>query len=102
MSQKENINPSYKKMILDAMNYHFPGAKIYLFGSRARKTNKEGADVDIAVDDCGKKIDIREIIRARTTLENLFIPLGVDLVDLNAIPKELKKTILEEGIIWKD
>jgi len=102
MSQKESINPAYKKVILDAMNYHFPNAKIYLFGSRARKTHQEGADVDIAVDDHGKKVDFREIIRARATLDNLYIPLEVDLVDLQAIPEELKKTILEEGELWKD
>jgi len=102
MSQKESINPAYKQMILDAMHYHFPNAKVYLFGSRARKTHKEGADVDIAVDDDGKKITIHEIIRARTTLDNLNIPLEVDLVDLHAIPEELKKTIIEEGELWRD
>lgn len=102
MTQKESINPAYKKMILDAMNYHFPNAKVYLFGSRARKTHEEGADVDIAIDDQGKKISYHEIIRARSTLDNLLIPLEVDLVDLHAIPEELKKTILEEGELWRD
>jgi len=52
---KTSINPRYKKEILRALEYHFPGAKIILFGSRARRTHQEGADVDIAID-AGKAI----------------------------------------------
>lgn len=96
----ESIKPLYKKMILDALEYHFPGAKVYLFGSRARKTHESGADVDVAID-LGERVIMREMARARITLENLFIPLNIDLVDMNAIPQELKETILHEGVLWK-
>ncbi len=98
---KENINKQFKEEIIRALDYHFPKSKIILFGSRARNTNKPGADVDVAVD-MGHPILLRELGRARLTLENLFIPLKVDLVDMNAIPKELKETIIEEGIVWKN
>lgn len=97
---KEQINPEYKKEILRALEYHFPGAKVILFGSRARGTHKEGADVDIAVD-AGSPILLREVGRARITLENLFIPLMVDLVDLNNAPERLKQQILKDGVVWK-
>lgn len=97
----ENINPRYKELILRAMEYHFPGAAVYLFGSRARGTNKEGADIDIAVDG-GTELDLHEISRARVTLNNLPFALKVDLVDMNYIPQELKELILKEGIKWKN
>jgi len=97
----QNINPDYKTMIMRAMDYHFPSAKIYLFGSRARGTNKPGADIDIAVD-CGKQIAFGEMERARVTLEHLVIPVFIDLVDMHAIPDEFRKTIQEEGIEWKN
>lgn len=97
----ETINPKYKDMILRAMEYHFPKAKIYLFGSRARGDNKPGSDIDLAVD-TGERISTQEIWRARNTLENLLISLSIDLVDMNAIPSELKELILKEGIEWKN
>ena len=100
--EKEHIKPKYKTEILRALEYHFPEKKkVYLFGSRARLTHKEGADVDIAID-TGKKLDAREVMRALVTLENLFIPLNIDLLDFHAIPKELQQIILGEGVLWKN
>ena len=96
----ENINPKYKAAIIKAINYHFPSAKIILIGSRARGTNKEGADVDIAID-LGEMADLGEVYRARVTLEHLPIAVEVDLVDLYMIPQELKEEILRDGIVWK-
>lgn len=101
MSQKNHLNPVYKTEILKALNYHFPDAKIYLFGSRARATHQEGADVDIAID-IGKPIELHEMYRARMTMENLIIPLRVDLVDMYIIPQKLRETVLKEGLVWKD
>lgn len=98
---REQINPDYKYQILRALEYHFPGAKVILFGSRARGSHKEGADVDIAVD-AGTPIILREMGRARNTLENLFIPLTVDLVDMNNINERLKQEILKDGVVWKE
>lgn len=97
----EAVNPKYKEMILRAMEYHFPKARVYLFGSRGRGDNKPGSDIDIAVD-TGERIPTQEIWRARNTLENLLISLSIDLVDLNAIPLELKELILKEGTLWKN
>ena len=97
---KESINPDYKAQIIHAIEYHYPHAKIYLFGSRARKTHREGADVDIALDN-GSRIPLGEMSRTRVTLENLRVPLMVDIVDMHRIPDNLKETILKEGVVWK-
>jgi predicted nucleotidyltransferase len=83
--------------LLDAL---FPGVKIYLFGSRARGTNRPTSDIDIALD-AGRELDILEIAQARNVLNTLYIPEKIDLVDMNSIPPHLKETILKEGIIWK-
>ncbi len=97
----ENINPKYKQEILKAIAYHLPDAKVILFGSRARGTNREGADVDIALDN-GKSIPLGEKARMRVTLENTTIPLLVDIVDMHTIPEELRELILKEGVVWKN
>ncbi len=101
MSDPKELDPRYKNEILRALEYHFPGAKVILFGSRARGTNQPGSDVDIAVD-AGKKIELGELARARATLENTTIPFFTDLVDLNRVPQELRKVIVKEGIVWKN
>ncbi len=97
----DNLTQEYKNWILKAIDYHFPTAKVILFGSRARGTNKPGSDIDLALD-IGEPIKLREMARTRVTLENLPIALEVDIVDMYNIPNELKELILKEGIVWKN
>ena len=95
------LDPRYKQMILDAMHYHFPNARIILFGSRAREDNEETADIDIAID-TGQRIKLYDLRRANVTMEHLILPLNVDLIDLNSTLKELKEEIIREGKVWKN
>ncbi len=97
----EQINPKYKKEVIHAVEYHFPQAKIILFGSRARGTAKEGSDINIAID-AGSAIHPREIVRIHATMENLTIPLFVNVVDLNSIDQNFKELIFKTAIIWKE
>lgn len=71
-----------------------------LFGSRARRTNRPGSDVDLAIDN-GAPIKLREMARTRVTLENLPIALEMDIVDMHNIPQSLKDVIVREGVVWK-
>ena len=69
-------------------------SKIILFGSRARGTNKERSDIDLAI--CGGNFDgfywdIKE---------NINSLLSFDLIDLdNSISAELNKEIKKDGIV---
>ncbi len=83
--------------LLDAL---FPGVKIYLFGSRARGTNRPSSDYDLALD-AGRQLTFQEIARARNVMETLNIPEKIDIVDMHSIPEDLKNIILKERIIWK-
>lgn len=96
----QDTNPKYKQAVLHAVQYHYPEAKVILFGSRARGTHKEGADIDIALD-IGSLVPLYEMSRIRATMENLLIPLEVDVVDMQAISQEFKAIILKEGVVWK-
>lgn len=100
-TMNDNVKQEYKSLILKAITYHFPEAKVMLFGSRARGTNKPGSDIDLAID-IGEPIKLREMTRMRVTLENLPISLGMDIVDMHNIPDELKAIIAREGIVWKN
>lgn len=84
--------------LLDAL---FPGIKITLFGSRARGNYKERSDYDLALD-IGRRITRLELAQAQNVLEALNIPQKLDLVDVYAIPEEMKEIIRKEGVVWKD
>lgn len=96
----DTINPEYKKALLKAIAYHFPEARVILFGSRARGSHTPGSDIDLALD-IGTPIKLREMARTRVTLENLPISLEIDIVDLQNIPAEMRAIIAREGIVWK-
>jgi len=45
----------YKRTLLEIIEQHLPTCRVYLFGSRATGTNREGADIDVAID-CGQRV----------------------------------------------
>ncbi|CAN5188333.1 nucleotidyltransferase domain-containing protein [soil metagenome] len=94
----ENIK--YKDAIIKIVEIFFPQAKIYLFGSYARGTNRIGSDIDIAIDS-GRPLSFIEINRIARLIDALSIAQRVDIVDFVVLPLELKKEILENGVPWK-
>ncbi len=50
------MNIHYKDIILPIILKYAPNAQVILYGSRARGTNSEGADIDIALD-AGEKLE---------------------------------------------
>ena len=95
------MRPEQKEKLIGFLNVLFPGIKITLFGSRARRDFKERSDYDLALD-IGRKITRLELAQADNAIEALNIPQSIDLVDIHSIPEEMKKIIFKEGIIWKD
>jgi len=90
----------YKKILLKIICGHLPKAKVYLFGSRARKDNQPGSDIDLAID-AGKEIDFRLILKMLGEIEETTVPLTVDLVDLHSASDDFKKEVEKEGILWE-
>lgn len=89
-----------QNIIVQLLDVLHPGIKIYLFGSRARKTNRPTSDIDLALD-VGRVLSLTEMGPMRNIIDALNIPQKVDIVDMNAIPQDLKDIILKEGIAWK-
>jgi uncharacterized protein len=90
----------YKNTLIDIIHKHLPNCKIYLFGSRARGTNQQGADIDLALD-CGSSIDMNSIFKIQGDIEETIIPLTVDLVDVHSASETLKNEVKKEGVLWK-
>ena len=90
----------YKKQLLKIINEKLPKADIYLFGSRAKKTNHPGSDIDIAIDN-KDKIDFKIILELYNKIEETTIPFMVDLVDFNNVSDLFKDKIRKEAVKWE-
>lgn len=89
-----------KQKILTIISTYAPQAQVFLFGSRARKDHTPQSDIDIAIDNT-TAITFCTLGQIKEKIEESTIPFSVDIVDLNNTSSDLKKQILQEGIIWK-
>ena len=79
--------------------------RIYLFGSWARGEARQSSDVDIAIESkSGVKIDSAleyKVNEFREALENSDIIYIVDVVYMGMAAESLRRSIHQEGILWK-
>ncbi|MFH1644210.1 MAG: nucleotidyltransferase domain-containing protein [bacterium] len=94
------VKKEYKEKLIKLINKYLPEAKIYLFGSRATGEYSQYSDIDIALD-AGEKIEKEKIASIRLSIDDLNIPLDIDIIDFNSISPTMKSRILKERIIWK-
>ena len=98
---KLSHNVPQEEIMIQLLTVLFPSATIYLFGSRARGNHTERSDIDVAID-LGRKMEIREIAKARGVLDGLNLPEKIDVVDMQSISQDMKGFILKEGVLWKN
>jgi len=94
------VREEYKEKLINLITQHFPNASIYLFGSRATGSHGSTSDIDIAVD-VKEKADEYKMAQIRLSVDDLNIPLDIDIVDFHSIPQDFRKRIEKEKIIWK-
>ena len=94
----DGIDAETKRKIVGILELLFPGAKVYLYGSRARGDFKPNSDIDIALDAHNKKpLHLGE---AQGLLSALNTPYSVDLVDINFASESFKSTITKDWVLW--
>ena len=94
------IDENSKQKIIAVISALIPEATIYLFGSRARGTQSQWSDIDIALD-AGKKLSRYDIGELVSMFEASSMPYRVEIVDFHAVSPDMQKSIADEGIIWK-
>lgn len=94
MYQKDKINEIYRQIA--HIGKQFGVEKIVLFGSRARGTNQEKSDIDLAVYGCEKFFDFQAEVE-----EKVWTLVRFDMVDMNreSISAELLDEINRDGVI---
>lgn len=96
----EILLDSYMAELVALIHHRIPGSTVYLFGSRARKDYREGADIDIAIR-ADTPITIDTISCLYNDLDDTTIPVEVDFVNFDTAGKDFQARILKEGIVWK-
>ena len=95
-----NFTEQYKNIIIPIVLKYLPACKIILYGSRARGDFKEGADIDVALDN-GHVIDNLVFSKIVGDMEESTLPIKFDLVDFWSVSETMQKEIMKDGIIWK-
>ncbi|WP_459941647.1 nucleotidyltransferase family protein [Deferrisoma palaeochoriense] len=76
-------------------------ADVFLFGSRARGGATARSDWDIGYR-CVSEPPRAVLVRLEETLEELPIPVRVELVDFRDVPQEFRRVVLAQGVkVWK-
>jgi predicted nucleotidyltransferase len=100
MNVSAMVELEHKESIIKIITAFYPDAKIYLFGSYARGTAKQGSDIDIAID-TGRRLNLHEWQFLWNLLDALPTVQKIDLVDMHRIPEAMQKSILKDGVVWK-
>ena len=95
------IDEESKRKIIAVVSALFPSAEIYLFGSRARGTHSQWSDIDIALKE-NEKISRYAIAEAVSMLEASNMPYKIDIVDFNSVTSDMRESIEDERILWKN
>lgn len=98
---KYPIDAKSKEKIIAIISALVPEAKIYLFGSRARGTNSEWSDIDLALD-AGKRLPQLSVGELNDIMVATNLPYKVDIVDVYAVSEDMRKSINDEKILWKN
>ena len=96
----QTIDEKTKHKIIAVISALIPEAKIYLFGSRARGTNGQSADIDIALD-AGKPLPRVDVDEVKSMFMESNIIYIIDVVDFHQITPLMQQEILKDRIIWK-
>ena len=89
-----DIKNVYEQIVEFAKEFNVE--KVILFGSRARGTNNEKSDIDMAVYGCNDFEKLKDKID-----EELWSLLNVDIINMNSkyVSDELIKEIEKDGVV---
>ena len=89
-----DIKNVYEQIVEFAKEFNVE--KVILFGSRARGTNNEKSDIDIAIYGCNNFEKLKDKID-----EELWSLLNVDIINMNSkyVSDELIKEIEKDGVV---
>ncbi len=93
MKLKFDVSPKEYQIISDILIKYLPkDVQVFVFGSRAKNQTKFNSDLDLAIKS-KIKIDQKTIYNLKEDLIDAPIAYKIDILDLNDIDEDFKKTI---------
>jgi len=83
--------------VKESLEKHLQPEVIYLFGSRAKKTNDARADFDFAVS--GKKPNLKTLRNIETEIDKIRGLYKVDIVFFEEVDEGFREIILKSGVV---
>ncbi|MDR1019674.1 MAG: nucleotidyltransferase domain-containing protein [Synergistaceae bacterium] len=87
----DDVAAEIKKIIHDSL----PGAQVFFFGSRVKKTNRPNSDIDVLVKS-EKKLTLRQLARLNDALTESDIPYVADVHDYYGVSAEFLSGIADD------
>ena len=87
------LEEKYINTIKSILKKYLTDQKVYVFGSRSTGKFKQYSDLDLAIDG---NLDNVNISALKNELFESYIPIDVDIVDVNKISKEFLDVIKDD------
>ena len=93
MAGPVDIRPDHLHIVRGVLRAHLPaGVKVWVFGSRAQWSAREGSDLDLALEG-ETELDSEVIDALADAFEDSGLPYTVDIVDINRISKRFRQIV---------
>lgn len=99
MTAPIDIRPVDLAIVQDTLRAVLPAtARVYVFGSRALWTTKDGSDLDLAID-AGRKLSREESVDLADAFEESDLPYKVDVVDLHDVSDGFRAIVERDRVV---
>lgn len=90
------VPPEDEKLILSAIERHFPGCRVRVFGSRARGDHRPHSDLDLCLDQ-GHPLELTKLGKLEEELTQSDLLYRVDISDWHRITPDFRAVVSREG-----
>jgi predicted nucleotidyltransferase len=97
-SAQVDLNQEHRRLAINILQANLPpGAKIWVFGSRAGGRARRYSDLDLAVD-AGRRLTLDELAILVEAFRDSDLPFKVDVVDWHGISDSFRERIAVERV----
>ena len=98
MTNPVDIRPDHLRIVHDVLQDRLPaGVKVWVFGSRAQWSARDGSDLDLALEG-ETEIDRKVIEALMDAFEDSDLPFTVDVVDINRVNERFRQIVKDQWV----
>jgi len=90
------LSPEHLALVRKILSEHIPGREVRLFGSRARKTTKRYADIDLCIMG-DEPVEHAVFLKLVAAFRESDLPFRVDVVEWRTLNEPLRRAVIERS-----